>query len=76
MHPALRKGPLFTNTPPFSTFLQPPIFHSFTKKTLHFISCLLACVHYPSSSCCIQLGDLKYSGMVSSIRAITLYWAT
>ena len=35
MHHALRKGPLFTKTPSFSTF--------FTKPP-HFISCLRACV--------------------------------
>ena len=39
MHPALRKGPLFTNTPPFSTLLQktPPPFH-FLPKGLRSLS--------------------------------------
>ena len=38
MHPALRKGPLFYKTPPFSTSLQktPPILHFFTKNTSPF----------------------------------------
>ena len=34
MHPALRKGPLFTKHPQFSTFLQKnPIFHFLQKNT-------------------------------------------
>ena len=33
MHPALRKGPLFLQTPPFSTFVQKnPDYPLFTKK--------------------------------------------
>ena len=47
MHPALRKGPLFTKHPQFSTFFYKknpkPNFPFFTKKHPHFISCLRAC---------------------------------
>ena len=36
MHPALRKGPLFYKTPPFSTFFyKKNIFHLFLQKTPH-----------------------------------------
>jgi len=40
MHPALRKGPLFYKTPPFSTFLQNiPIFHFLTNTPIfHFVT--------------------------------------
>ena len=46
MHPALRKGPRFLQTPHFPFFTKnTPIFHFCTKKNTppNFISCLQAC---------------------------------
>ena len=45
MHPALRKGPLFYKTPPFSAFYKKNTFSTFLQKNPHFISYLRACIH-------------------------------
>ena len=63
MHPALRKGPLFTKHPPFSTL--------FDKKTPppHFISCLRA---WPACRRCPLIGWKLVGGVVW--RWLTAGW--
>jgi len=57
------------NTPE-SPYLRACNKWSFKRRAYTLL--VLRFLGYPSSNCCIQFGDLKYSGMVSSMRAITL----
>ena len=45
--------------------------YTILSLTIVYVSKIIL-INYKSLSCSIQLGDLKYSGMVSSMRAMIL----